>query len=161
MIQFGLPAMKDIANHQILTYMSVLWSDADLHAVKVTRGDPAGQARLEALALLTAPNTWAKLIADAQGRLVIRGDALEFLFDVLRFRARDPVLNDLAGEMALLTAPWGVDLRAIHVWSEKNEVCDELSRLARGERHQIRQLRLIPETRPVRVVPTLFAVEHW
>ena len=114
-LQFGVPTIQDIAKHQIVTYLSVQWTDADLNAVRVTRGDPAGQARLEALSLLTALNSWATLIADSQGRLLIRGDALGNLFDVLRFRARDPVLNDLACEMALLTAPWGVDLRAIHV----------------------------------------------
>ena len=105
-----------------LTYMNTHWTDADLRLTKVEWGDPAGQARLEALSLLTALDTWARLIAEAEGMLVVRGDALGNLFGVLRFRARDPVLNDLASEMALIAAPWGVDLRAVHVWSEKNEV---------------------------------------
>ena len=35
--------------------------------------------------------------------------------------------------MAYLIAPIGLDLRAAHNWSERNDVCDHLSRLAPGE----------------------------
>ena len=80
--------------------MSVQWTAADLKLVPVARGGPAGQATLEALPLFVMLNTWAKLIAEAQGNLAVRGDALGVLFDVLRFRARDSILNDLASEMA-------------------------------------------------------------
>ena len=45
----------------------------------------------------------------------MRGDALGILCGVLRFRARDAVLNDLVGELSLVTARWGVDLRAVHI----------------------------------------------
>ena len=154
-IQFGVQSLHDIAQTPILTYFSLRWTVADLALVKLKQGDPAGQARLEALALLTALNTWAKLIADARGKLVVRGDALGVLFDVLRFRARDAVLKDLAGEMALVAAPWGVDLRAVHIWSHMNEVRDSLSRLAADEQPQIHQLCAVKPSRPVRIEPTL------
>ena len=49
------------------------------------------------------------------------------------FKARDPVLNAIAGELAYLVAPLGLDIRAAHVWSERNEICDKLSRMAEGE----------------------------
>ena len=65
-----------------------------------------------------------------QGRLAIRGGALGVLYDVLRFRAKDAVLNDLAGAMALLVAPLGVNLIPAHMWSEQNIVCDLLSKLS-------------------------------
>ena len=44
------------------------------------------------------------------------------------------MLNAMAGELAYLIAPLGLDLRAAHSWSEKNEVCNHLSRLSPGER---------------------------
>ena len=39
----------------------------------------------------------------------------------------------MAAEMAYLIAPSGLDLRAAHIWSERNDVCDHLCRLAPGE----------------------------
>ena len=68
------------------------------------------------------------------------GDALGFLHDRLRMRARDPVLNDIAAELALALAPLGFDIRAAHFWSEQNKVCDRLSRLEQGEQHGLVQL---------------------
>ena len=38
---------------------------------------------------------------------------------MLRFKAKDPVLNAIAGELAYLIAPIGLDLRAAHIWSER------------------------------------------
>ena len=38
----------------------------------------------------------------------------------------------MAGELAYLIAPIGLDIRATHRWSERNDVCDYLSRLAPG-----------------------------
>ena len=147
--------MESLGSHPVLAYFSIQWTDADLSLVRVERGDPAGQARLEALALLTALCTWAKILEQAQGQLVVRGDALGVLYDVLRFRAHDTVLNDLAGEMALITAPWGVDLRAVHIWSQRNTICDRLSRLKPNEPPRMTELQCANESRPVRVVPSL------
>ena len=39
----------------------------------------------------------------------------------MRFKAKDPVLNAIAGELAYLIAPIGLDLRAAHSWSERKK----------------------------------------
>ena len=96
--------------------------------MKLERGNPMGQARLEAYPLLMALRTWKELLREAQGQLAIRGDALGALQDVLRMRARDKVVNDVTGELALIVAPFGGDIRTAHLWSEQNTVCDVLSR---------------------------------
>ena len=43
------------------------------------------------------------------------------LQDVIKLKARDPILNDITGENALVLAPQGGDIRAAHVWSEKEK----------------------------------------
>ena len=95
-------------------------------------GGSAGQARLEALTLLISVATWRPLLAASQGTLTFVGDALGVLHDALRFKAREPVLNGIISEMALEIAPFRADLRAAHVWSERNSLCDALSRLTAG-----------------------------
>ena len=57
--------------------------------------------------------TWAKVLVQAQGALHIRGDALGVLHGMLRFKAEDSVLNAIAGELAYLIAPLGLDLGAV------------------------------------------------
>ena len=52
---------------------------------------------------------------------------------MLRFKSKDLVLNAIAGELAYLVAPLGLDIRAAHVWSDRNAVCDKLSRMDEGE----------------------------
>ena len=48
------------------------------------------------------------------------------------FHAQDPVINAIFMELALLFAPKGAELSAMHVWSENNTLADTLSRLAEG-----------------------------
>ena len=48
------------------------------------------------------------------------------------FRAQDPVINAIFMELALLFAPKGAELSAMHIWSENNTLADTLSRLAEG-----------------------------
>ena len=45
-----------------------------------------------------------------------------------RVQGKDPVLNRLMGELALIIAHGGVTVEACHVWSEQNAVCDSVSR---------------------------------
>ena len=66
---------------------------------------------------------------ESQGRFAVRGDALGVPHDVVKMRAREPILNVIAGEIAVILAPRGGDLRAAHLWSEQNEICDQLSRM--------------------------------
>ena len=50
---------------------------------KIEKGDPAGQARVEALMLAIALRTWKDLLLTTQGALAVRGDALGILMDVV------------------------------------------------------------------------------
>jgi hypothetical protein len=51
-----------------------------------------------------------------------------------RFSAKSPVVNAMAREAALILAPLGRELSAIHIWSEENVMADALSREAAGAR---------------------------
>ena len=68
------------------------------------------------------------------------GDGLGVLHDMMKLKAKDPVLTNIAAELALTIAPLGFVIRAAHLWSERNEVCDHLSRLKQGELHNLAQL---------------------
>ena len=110
---------------------------------------------MEAYTLLLAINTWQELILSSQGRLAVRGDALGVLQDVLKMRARDPVLNDVTSEIALILAPQGGDIRAAHVWSERNETCDILSRLNSESTGVLKGLECAIQSKPRRVRGTM------
>ena len=111
-----------------MAYTSIIWTQRDRELIEVIQGDPAGQARVEALTLAVALRTWRGLLQTSQGPLAVRGDALGVLTDVVKLRAKEPVLNKLAHDMSLSMAASGLDLRAAHIWSERNVVCDLLSR---------------------------------
>ena len=81
------------------------------------------------------------MLGQAQGALHVRGDALGVLYNMLRFKSKDPGLNAIAGELAHLVAPLGLDIRAAHVWSERNVICDKLSRLEDGETCELPELQ--------------------
>ena len=106
----------------------MVWTQSDRDLIEIAKEDPAGQARVEALTLAIALWTWKDLLLTTQGALAVRGDALGILMDVVKLRAREPVLNMLTHDMSLTMAPSGLDLRAAHVWSERNALCDMLSR---------------------------------
>ena len=80
------------------------------------------------MTLLHSVSLGRKIIAEAQGRLAIIGDALGVLHDALKLKARMSVLNAIMCELALLLAPTGQSVQGAHVWSERNSVCDDLSR---------------------------------
>ena len=86
------------------------------------RGDPVGQARLEAYTLLQSVYLWRKVIKEAQGSLAAMGDALGVLHDARKFRARDPVLNEIRAVVALITAPPGQDIRTLHLWTRRDQL---------------------------------------
>ena len=65
----------------------------------------------------------------SNGSLAVIGDALGVLHDAQKFRAADPILNNVMAEIALLLAPMGRDVQAIHLWTQRNTTCDMLSRL--------------------------------
>ena len=111
-----------------------------MRVTRVKPGDPSGQAALEAYTLLVSVSTWITVLKQAQGALHVRGDALGILHNMMRFRAKDPVLNAIAGELAYLRAPLGLDIRAAHTWFERNTIGDQLSRLRDDEAASLPEL---------------------
>ena len=47
-------------------------------------------------------------------------------------RGQDPVLNTIFMKLALLFAPKGAELSAMHIWSENDALANTLGRLAEG-----------------------------
>ena len=132
-LQAGVTQFNSAHQKPFIAYWAATWSDEDLARVQAKRGDPAGQARLEALALLQSVHAWREIIKAAHGRLTVMGDALGVLHDARRFKAHDKVLNETMAEVALLLAPMRQDIRAIHLWTQRNSTCNLLSRLANGQ----------------------------
>ena len=132
-LQVGLTNLKDAEHVPVVSYWHDRWTAEGFQLLGVEPGDPGGQARLEAYTLLGALATWQSTLAETQGTLAALGDALGILYDVTKIKAKEPVLNAIAAEMALLMAPIGMDIRAANVWTQRNRVCDELSRLQCGQ----------------------------
>ena len=99
---------------------------------KATIGDPGSQARWEALALLLAVVTWRQILFQTEGSWRFLGDALGMLQGAVQFKAKDPAINQLFMELALMTAGKGICLQAEHLWSQDNLLADELSRSLEG-----------------------------
>ena len=153
-LQCGVPSLEAACSSKILAYKGTQWSDADLELLKVKRGDPQGQARVEAYTLLIAIRSWTQILMDSQGSLAIRGDALGVLYDGLRVRARESIPDDLAGEMALLSAPWGwISVRSTFGHRGTRSVTSSA-----GEVYGLSLLRGAVESRPRRPRPTLLGV---
>ena len=139
-LQEGLQSLEQAATKPIVAYWHARWTRNDLRVTRVKPGDPSGQAALEAYTLLVSVSTWMSVLKQAQGALHVRGDALGILHNMMRFRAKDPVLNAIAGELAYLVAPLGLDIHAAHIWSERNFVCVKLSRLRADEAADLPEL---------------------
>ena len=60
------------------------------------------------------------------------GDALGMLYGAVRFTSKDPGINLIFMELALVFAPRGATIEAMHLWSEENTTADALSRLDEG-----------------------------
>jgi len=76
--------------------------------------------------------TWAPIIFGSRGTLRLIGDALGVLQGAVRFKAKDAAINGIFMELALLFAPVGAELSAVHIWSEDMGLADALSRLDEG-----------------------------
>ena len=77
-------------------------------------------ARWEAYCLLVAFPTWEKIIFSSSGTPVAMGDALGMLFGAVRLKSKDSGINLTFMEAALLVAPHGRTMEAMHLWSEEN-----------------------------------------
>ena len=131
-LQVGLNSLDQATTKPVVAYWHDSWTESDFKTVQVRPQDPGGQASLEALTLLISVATWIDVLKTSQGAVNVLGDALGILHNAMRFKAKHPVLNAVAGELATLVAPLGLDIRAAHIWSERNTICDELSRLQQG-----------------------------
>jgi hypothetical protein len=60
------------------------------------------------------------------------GDALGMLQGATRFRSKDPVINVMFMQMALAIGREGRTIDALHLWSQQNELADDLSRASEG-----------------------------
>ena len=132
-LQAGVEQFSTAHEKPFVAFWAGTWSDEDLARAQVKRGDPAGQARLEAFTLLNSVFLWRKILHKAHGKLAVMGDALGVLHDARKFKAQDRVLNEIMAELALIVAPMGQDIRAAHLWTQRNTTCDLLSRLKEGK----------------------------
>ena len=113
-------------------WMSCTWSRKDWNYLGVDEENPKFQPLWEAYMLLIAIETWVHLFDDNVGKLVVKGDAQGVLQGAIKGRGKMAKLNVIIAEMQLLLAATRFDLTAVHIWSERNEACDSLSRLAQG-----------------------------
>ena len=115
-----------------IRWWATAWTDDDEKVLKATRGKPEHQATWECYALVLAISTWSKDLEAAGCQLELRGDAQGVLQAVLARRGRSPIINSMVAETQLLLGRTMLDMYAVHVWSEDNEVADALSRLTEG-----------------------------
>ena len=113
-------------------YMDCDWHDEDWRALGVTETHPRYQPLWEAYMLLVALEAWKHELSEDIGKLKVIGDAEGVLQAAVRGRAKLPKLNEVIAEQQLQLAHTKFDLTAIHIWSERNAVCDQLSRLSEG-----------------------------
>ena len=105
------------------------WTAQDELAAGGWIGDPGSQARWEAYAAISAFMLWNKPLFAAKGPITVVGDTLGVLFGATALHSKDVQINKLFMELALILAPTGRSIEAIHVWSEHNALADQLSRL--------------------------------
>ena len=113
-------------NRLAAAWMSCEWAAADETLLGCVIGQPNDQARWEAFMILLAIRQW--VVVGLRGRITVIGDAEGVLSAITRLKSNDPVINDMAKEAALILAPKGLSLEALHVWGEENCTADALSR---------------------------------
>ena len=105
------------------------WTSRHAQALGVGRDDPRFQAAWAAFALLLALATWSSTIATSDGIMLhIYGYAQCVLQAVPNHLAKCPLLNFIIAEMQLVFALLGLQLEAVHWWSQENCLADLLSR---------------------------------
>ena len=72
-------------------------------------------------------------------------------------KAKSVIVNSLIKEVALHLAPLGLDVQGLHIWSEKNESADALSRVANGgEMPRWLGAMSVPRSAPISPEPHLW-----
>ena len=112
--------------------LSVTWTTGDEGLAQARIGDCGSQARWEAFALLLAIRTWRSVLLASRGPVLAIGDALGMMQGAVRFRSRDPAINLIFMEIAFIIGREGRTLEALHLWSQQNQLADDLSRCAEG-----------------------------
>ena len=149
-LQAGVTQYNTAHQQPYVAYWHDEWTSAELELLQVIRDDPAGQARLEAWTMLCSIVVWKDILRKADGGLAVMGDALGVLHGAQKFKSNDAVLNLIMAEAALILAPMGRDLRAVHLWTQRNITCDRLSRLQKSPA-DITELQGV--TRSIRHIP--------
>ena len=126
-------------------WMATIWDDTDVQRAQATIGEAAGQARWEAYAAVCAFRRWKGPLLQARGGASVMGDALGVLLGMGALRSKDPHINKLFGELALVLAPVGSAIECLHVCAEDNALADELSRMTAGS-HAPACLNRVPRT---------------
>ena len=104
-----------------------LWTPEDEQLIAANIGEAGSQAKWEVLAALVATSQWRECLDDWT-HLVLRGDPEGVLREAVKQRGKCPIVNIIVAELGLLWAPTGKELVAEHIWSERNLICDKLSR---------------------------------
>jgi len=132
-----VPANRDIKPEEVKAlkpwaYLAITWDHIDEDVASATIASCASQARWEFYMLLISILTWQGVLFRSKGTLRVIGDALGILHNAVKFKSKDAVINLMCMEIALLFAPSGAELEAVHLWSEQNDIADGLSRLGEG-----------------------------
>ena len=130
----------DEGNDKIVAYTRTQWSKSDHESVGAIKDEAKYQPHWEAYMLLVAVETWISDLRDPQ-ILVLRGDALGVLQDVIAGRAKNPGLNLIVAEIQLRLAATPHDVSAVHWWSAFNETCDVLSRSSQDVPDELKSVR--------------------
>ena len=126
-----LPSPEHLQNSTpALRFTYKAWEHREEQMLGAVIGDPAGQARWEAFTILASMSLWRSLWCPRHRQITILGDALGIMEGAAKFRSKDPKINSIFAELALLVAPTGDTLSQIHLWSERNSLADALSRLS-------------------------------
>ena len=128
----GGATLLDSSGDDITDFIVTCWDDWDHATLCAEEGNPRHQAEWETYMLLLACATWLPKIHHSS-RLLFRGDAKGILQSVLARRARNPRINLIVAEIQLTLSISEHLVEAEHIWSEKNEVCDALSRRGEGQ----------------------------
>ena len=121
---------KSHGEFHILEWLATPLFQHELTWAGLSKGDPAGQALWEALALLVAIRAWRSMFGSATiAQLSVRSDSMAALGAARRFASPDPKVNLVMKELALVCAVDGFAISLVeHTPGAANKVPDVLSR---------------------------------
>jgi hypothetical protein len=137
-------------NNQPISYFADNITQRDLNRFSATTGDPAFNARWEALAILVALRSWRSSSTTAV-IFQVRSDSLSALSSIVKGSSRSPSLNNIVSEIFLDEAELYNSLAiAVHMPGITNIQPDALSRLSAPSPSCIPQaLHSVPRLQPL------------